>query len=298
MKLSHSQFRKARDFIYANGRLLERKRFEYHFAGGSAQSVISALRPYQNADGGFGNALEPDMRTPGSQPVATEYALMIMDEVEVMDSEIVKGILHYLHHTARNDGGLPRAAIDVNDYPHAPWWNTESDRLGSLNPTGRIVGLLYKHNECFDLRTDAWFASSTDFVWNSIPQANPADYHDVIQCISFLEHVPDRARAEHALRMVDAWLQQPGTIELDPGAEGYVHKVLEWAPAPGSYAGKWIADADVQRHLDEWIRHQQADGGWTMSFPALSPGNEAEWRSLITLDRLVTLQAYGRMESF
>lgn len=297
MKLSSSQFMKARDFIYANGRLLDRRRFEYHFEHGGAASVADALRPYQNADGGFGNALEPDMRTPGSQPIATEYALMTMEEIEFFDPDMMKGILQYLGSSARVEGGFPRAAMSVNEYPHAPWWNTEEDRSGSLNPTGRILGILSKHQLISGLEKEEWFARSVDFVWKRIPLAEKTDYHDLIQCISFLDSAPDQQRAAEELKRVNEWMRQPGTIELDPGAEGYAHKVLEWAPTPGSYAKQWITDDDVQRHLEYLIQHQQEDGGWVMSFPALSTGNEAEWRSLITVDRLITLKAYGCLES-
>jgi hypothetical protein len=66
---------RAKEFIYKNARLLDRKRYEFHFEGGTKEEVISVLRAYQNQDGGFGNALEPDIRCPQSQPVPTEMAL-------------------------------------------------------------------------------------------------------------------------------------------------------------------------------------------------------------------------------
>lgn len=42
---------------------------------------------------------------------------------------------------------------------------------------------------------------------------------------------------------INEWLRSSGTIELDPQAAGYVHKVLDWAPTPDSYAHKFIADS-------------------------------------------------------
>lgn len=57
---------------------------------GRAADVISALRPYQNADGGFGNALEPDLRGDASQPVPFEHAFQILDEADDFDTEIVR----------------------------------------------------------------------------------------------------------------------------------------------------------------------------------------------------------------
>ncbi|MDR9855286.1 hypothetical protein RJP21_16845 [Paenibacillus sp. VCA1] len=297
MKLTRTKFMKAREFVYANARLLDRRRFAYHFEQGSADSVLNALRSYQNDDGGFGSALEPDIRTPYSQPVAVECALAILDEIGAADPGILRGIRKYLKDTERDGGGFPRAKIDVNEYPHAPWWNTADDSHGSLNPTGRILGLLHKLKaEPLPGEEDAWFSRSTDFVWSRIPLADPSDYHDLIQCITFLEHVPNRRRAEAELRKVDEWLQVPGTIELDPDASGYVHTVLDWAPSPESYARKWISREDIGRHLDVLIERQQEDGGWDMNFSALSGGNEAEWRGLVTVDRLVTLKAYGRLE--
>ena len=53
---------RAREFIWRNGRLLDRHLFACLFDGGQREPVLAALRAYQNADGGFGNALEPDKR--------------------------------------------------------------------------------------------------------------------------------------------------------------------------------------------------------------------------------------------
>lgn len=72
-------FERAEEFIWQNARLLERRLFDFHFRSGSSQAVLSALRAYQNKDGGYGNALEPDIRCPESQPVPTQHALEILD---------------------------------------------------------------------------------------------------------------------------------------------------------------------------------------------------------------------------
>ena len=59
-------FSRAREYIKENGRQLDRRLFAYHFEDGPAAGVTDALARYQNHDGGFGNALEPDLRTPAS----------------------------------------------------------------------------------------------------------------------------------------------------------------------------------------------------------------------------------------
>jgi hypothetical protein len=51
--------------------------------------VLAALLPYQNEDGGFGNALEPDKRCPSSQPQDIECALHILDAIDALHDSMV-----------------------------------------------------------------------------------------------------------------------------------------------------------------------------------------------------------------
>lgn len=62
--LSKQAFETARSFLRTRARRLDQAVFEYRFEGGSASAVLDALGEYQNPDGGFGRALEPDLRTP------------------------------------------------------------------------------------------------------------------------------------------------------------------------------------------------------------------------------------------
>ena len=68
----------AENFVWSAARLVDRHRYALLFAEGPAQPVIDALRGYRNPDGGFGHGLEPDLRSPGSQPAPTLYALEIL----------------------------------------------------------------------------------------------------------------------------------------------------------------------------------------------------------------------------
>lgn len=58
----------ARTFVHTHARLLDRRRFQHLVDGAPADLVLSALRAYRNTDGGVG-ALEPDLRSPDSQPI-------------------------------------------------------------------------------------------------------------------------------------------------------------------------------------------------------------------------------------
>src|SRR5215472_4562324 len=98
---------RATDFIWRTARLLERRRFAYLFLEGERQAVPVALRPYQNADGGFGNGLEPDVRAPVSQPVPTWTALGVLDEAGAFADPMVKRACDYYLTITAAEGGVP-----------------------------------------------------------------------------------------------------------------------------------------------------------------------------------------------
>lgn len=59
---------KRTNFIWRHARLLERAIFEHFFYDTSAARIIDLLHAYQNEDGGFGYALETDLRALDSHP--------------------------------------------------------------------------------------------------------------------------------------------------------------------------------------------------------------------------------------
>jgi hypothetical protein len=109
----------AAQFIAAHARLIERRRFAVLEGDGSADNVLRALAPYRNDDGGIGH-LEPDLRTPASQPACVIYALEILHEVEAADTSLATGALDWLQTVTLPDGGVPFALPTARGWPRAP----------------------------------------------------------------------------------------------------------------------------------------------------------------------------------
>ncbi len=282
-------FAKAETFIWTNGRLLERRLFAFYFKDGSAEAVKRALLAFQNADGGFGNALEPDIRCPDSQPVPCQHALEILDEVG-WDDGIAQQICDFLLTITTTEGGVPWVLPSVEAYPHAPWWRPEVDRksgklLASINPTGILCSLLHKNN--FKHR---WLDEATKFCWRVIEGPLPDGMHNAGAILDFLQYAPDRPRAEGQLkRHVQALLDS--ALVAGTEDDGYVWKPLDWAPNPDDLLRNHFSAARVQSHLNQILAEQREDGGWPISFPAFSPACELEWRGWQTANRLKMLKA-------
>jgi len=139
MLIEHSKFYAVKNFIYSEGRLLERKLFQYFFENGSKEACVKSLIAYQNDDGGFGNGIEPDLLTPSSSGIGIETALYIMDILDYPDKEILSGISNWLINNINDQGYIHHPPADLKDYPYQPWWeNPDKDRVLS------IAGLLEK----------------------------------------------------------------------------------------------------------------------------------------------------------
>ena len=281
----------AQTFILSNARLLERRLFAFLFQQGNPDHVRTALRAYQNVDGGFGNALEPDKRTASSQPIDQEIALRVLDDIG-FDTRIALQICDFLETITTVEGGIPFVLPTVRDAPRAEWWNTESDQPpASINPTASIAGLLHK----YEIR-HPWLDRATEYCWQYIEQLQISSGHDFLCVQLFLEHTADRDRAERAFERIATQLMEGGHITYDPSASGYVLMPLAYAPSPQNMSRRLFDTATIERHLDTLANKQQMDGGWPISWPAVSPACELEYRGIVTLHALKTLKAYEYMK--
>ncbi|GAA3136457.1 hypothetical protein [Nonomuraea salmonea] len=216
---------RAERYLLHHGRLIDRLRFQALFRGGPREPVLHALHAYQNPDGGFGHALEPDLRGAGSQPESVEVALWILDELDAFGSPMVAAACDYLASVTTPDGGVPWVLPSVRETPRAPWWQTDDDPPGALVPTAPIAGLLHKHGVAHP-----WLAGATAFCWSRLADLKEPGTYEAMAALTFLTYVPDRERALAEFdRLRDVLL---GTVTYDLDAPGHVHHPLDFAPRP------------------------------------------------------------------
>jgi hypothetical protein len=294
---------KATDFTWRTARLLDRHRFAFLFLDGPRDAVLAALRPYQNADGGFGHALDPDLRGPVSQPIPVLSALSILDEISAFDDPMLKQACDYLMTITTAGGGVPFALPSIRPYPRVPWLQPDDQPSASILPTASLAGLLHKH------RVDhPWLDHATVYCWQHIESGKTwaserelSDFerasagYDVRTILSFLDFVPDRNRAEEALRHMRQTIFEQKLVALDPAASGEVHTPLQFAPRPESLARQLFSDEIIDTHLDALVAAQEKDGGWPINWQVWTPITGLEWRGWATIEALKTLQAYGRL---
>ena len=302
--LSKEAFGASRRFIEANARPLEIARFHYHFDGASHEPAIAALRKFQNSDGGFGHALEPDLRTSESSALCTSIAFQVLRSTQaLLDDALISSTTAYLLETLDRKIGhwriIPQSA---EESPHAPWWNQENREdifvRFSLNPTAEILGYLY---DCQRYVPSDIITLISDGVINHLSALENIEMHELLCCLRLLrtETLPETARDpiyQKLSHLVD------GMVECDPTKwEGYCLRPLQVADDPGSPFVAGIEDA-VASNLDYEISSQNDDGSWTptwswgSAFPDAWEEASREWSGIITIEKLLLLKRFRRIE--
>jgi hypothetical protein len=277
----------AETFILANARVLERHRLAA-LRGGSAEPVLTALCAYRNPDGGFGHALEPDVRAPESEPVGTFAALEVLEEVGALDDEMVASAATWVGSIAAADGGLPFVMPALERAPHAPWMVPVD---GGSQMTYAIAALLHEAES-----GEPWLKRGTEWCWGQLEQPRELGPIVIKFALAFLDAVPDEARAAKVIECLRPMLDDDGTMPVPEGTDDERLMPLALSPRAGARSRALFTDAQIEGDLDRLEHDQQEDGGWMFDWLAWSPGQSVEWRGILTVLALRTLAEHGRID--
>ncbi|MCP3985256.1 MAG: hypothetical protein GY723_12775 [bacterium] len=303
-KLDARSFERARAYLLDHGRPVDRALFLAEFEGRNGRDVLSELAAYRNSDGGFGNALEPDLRLPLSSALATATAFYFLRAVHATgDEPLVRGALDYL--MARYDPERPGwrdVPAEANAHPHAPWWErADSGTLGPEdvwgNPDADIIAFFHEHAEQIPAALLETLTSLALEQLQKIPGA-PPPY--VSLCYLRLGAVaPGEVRAAIETRLHS---DARRILDLDPATLASNHFPVWWlAESPEAWLAESLA-GEIEASLDGEIERQSEQGyweprwSWGPAYPEAWQQALRDWRGHEALHTLQALRAYGRIE--
>ena len=281
-------FEKAANFIWKHGRLLERRIFEYSFFQGSKENIVTSLKAYQNDDGGFGSALEPDLRAPESQPLHMEFALWTLYDCKIKDLEMSFKACEYVSKHADLINGIPTIFESSTNYPRAGHWENQFSTQPSLDRLTGLVGLLKWQGI-----NHPWLDSAVDVSLNNMLTKRNDDAHTILTSFCLLESLP---QTEDITQLFDKLSKELLTtakfLRMDAYSQNYGLSPLEFAPSPSSYCNGIFSKDTVTQHLKVLMSQQSDDGGWQISWEPPSETAKLEWRARLTLKNLMVLERY------
>jgi hypothetical protein len=280
----------ARRFTALNARVLDRVRLAHLLGEGSADAVLRALAAHANDDGGFGQALESDLRTPASQPFAVLAAFEVLDEVGAGDHPLATAALDWLAGVANADGGIPFTTAGAADGPHAPFLPTEDGGPSSFHVTAAVTSAAQRLAAG---RAHPWTAAAAAYCWEHLPQDASSAY-EVRYGLAFLDGAEDRERADAARAAIGAFVPRDRGLPVAGGVEGEALPLTVLTPHPDR-PSRALFDADaVDAALDAVAADQREDGGWDFDWLAWDPAVANETRGRMTVEAIKLLRANGR----
>jgi hypothetical protein len=256
--------------------------------GAPAAPVRVALLSYRNADGGFGHALEPDVRAPHSEPVSTLSALEVLASLGAAGDPLIADASSWIDAIADPDGGVPFVRPAAAGYPRAPWM-VPSD--GGSHLTFALAAVLWELGA-----PGTWRDRATEWCWDKLERPAELSAFWIKFGLAFLDHVDDAERAEAAVERLRPRLRPDGTMPVPGGTEDERLTPLALSERPGSRSRRLFTAAQIDADLDRLEGDQQDDGGWMFDWLAWCPAQEVEWRGLVTLEALDRLLSHRRLQ--
>jgi len=253
--------------------------------------------------------MEPDLRTPSSSALATGIGLRMLKELGCStDHPMVHQAVSYLLATFDHQAQVWRVAPhDTNAFPHAGWWHDEDGSLARtfdgflIIPRGEIVGLLHHFAPLVpaDWLSDVTEGAVADI--EAIEALGTGGGDDLSYALSLAE---TEALPQHFKRRLTTRIRAvtPTVVSRDPQEwDSYCITPLKLASSPQSIVADLLWD-DLQTNLDYQIDHQTPEGSWDPVwtwgefYPDAWEQAKLEWRGHLTLNTLIALQAFGRIE--
>jgi hypothetical protein len=314
MNLSAADYQSIRRWMYRNARPLDLARWQFHFENGSQADVLLALRAYQNEDGGFGHALEPDSWNPNSSPITTLSAINILEEIKFRDANhaLVKNILGYLGSTPEFNGEHWSAIISSNkDYPHAPWWTDQTYDWG-YNPTAALAGFILYHagkDEPLYRQAKSIARAAVDrYLSGTMPDGQPyprvrreGEIHCLATLLDFIEELDIRHEFNTAGTRTVLKQAAETFIEKDDSKwNEYCWKPSVFVKSPDSmfYPGNEKA---IDTEMGYILNKRSPEGVWDINWSWGAYDKEFAisanwWKASLIIENLLMLRAFGKLD--
>jgi hypothetical protein len=288
----------AEAFMATHARVLDRRRFQLLMDAADPAAVLAALDGYRNPDGGYGWGLEPDLRSPESQPGAALHAFEVFEDIAPATAPHAAALCDWLESVTLPDGGVPFALPLTVTAGTAPWWQDADQTVSALQITSVSAAGAWRvaaHDPA--VAGHPWLARATRYCLDAIAAIDQEPFAYVLAfAVRFLDAVHDaHPEAADLLRHLGKYLPADGRVRVRGGTADESLHPLDLAPEPGRPVRDLFSPDVISADLDRLAALQQDDGGWIVDFAPVSPAAALEWRGYMTVLAVDVLRRNGRI---
>ncbi|MGV8984097.1 hypothetical protein [Clostridium sp.] len=304
-KLSKTLLNHINTYMNTEARPLEKSIFNYYFNDSSVDDILNSLEVFQNSDGGFGQGLEPDFKLIQSSPMATSIGLRHLSKLDNNDraQKMIARAVEYLESTFdSNRNGWYSVSSNINNYPHAPWWEFRDDINMTVidyswgNPTAELIGYLYKYKKYLNNLDIYLLIKYAITNLNNVKEFNSE--HEIFCYI----HMYSALDEEFAIQIVYSLKLAVSQLVNITQSEwsNYVPTPLKFIESDSKNLFG-IESKFIDENLDYLVDKLEADGN---IFPTWHWDNyleeweiaKSEWMGILTLEALLSLLKFNRIE--
>jgi hypothetical protein len=287
----------ASDFMAGHARLLDQQRFRYLTGEGDPDATLAALAAYRNPDGGYGWGLEPDLRSPESQPGPALHAFEVFTDLGPVTSPRAVELCDWLATITLPDGGVPFALPVTHRAASAPFWTEADPGVSSLQISAIVAENAHRvagHDPA--VANHPWLARISEYLLSTIRKLDEQPHALALAfSVRFLDAAHESyPEAAGLIRRLRAHVPPSGMVHVGGGADDEYMRPLDFAPFPGGPARELFAPDVIDAELRHLAGEQQDDGGWRVDFASYSPAAALEWRGYATVRALSILRRNGK----
>jgi len=282
-------------FLAGSARVLDRRRFDVLVGhgdhAGAAAAVLAAVDGYRNPDGGYGWGLEPDLRSPESQPGAAAHAFEVFEAVAPATSPHAVALCDWLDTITFDDGGLPFALPLGSAAGSGPWWESADQSVSSLQITAVTAAAAQRvaaHDPA--VASHPWLARATAYCLEAIAAMDEPPFAYVL---AFSIRLLDALGDTTLLAKLGEFVPADGRLPVRGGTADEALNPLDLSPYPDQPSRALIAPDVIAADLERLAAGQRDDGGWTVDYLPISPAGSLDWRGFATVKALDILRANG-----
>jgi hypothetical protein len=288
-------------WIHNNARQVEIAKWDYLFNSGSKDEIVNEMLKYQNNDGGFGNGFESDILLPLSAAIPSAEAIFTAYDYELdCTADWFGRLLNYFENSILDIPSFwEPVPKELDNYPHAPWWEYQSNTVFSPNPCAIVSSALILYGNQNQKQIGYKVAEKCiNFLCSDVFCADH-DCYNLQRLVEALQTIHSPLASSQVIHEMQRRIKENVCYDEAKWME-YVAQPLDLVDNPNSLWYDSVHEG-VENNFMFWIEKLNNEGVWTPNFAwwidsEVSRNVTKNWKGYLAVKRAKIFREFDRIK--